>query len=313
MRAKNNPSYLFKSPEDIYYFRVRIPSFIRNLYSTSKVEVRKSLQTRDYATALRKSRCLWVEMEDTDYGLLSFGTYEYRMKKSIEQELQEANEGRKLLKLLFSNEIYEKGRLSRAKSVNKQPSRYWLPLLALFTGARGEEFSQLYTDDIQKDEKTGIYFIELKENKERNQGLKNKSAPRKILVHQQLIKLGFLDFIRRGKKPKMLFPELDNGKRKYYKSFGNNFNRRAKNGWKWKLGVKSKKTSFHSFRHNVVDFFAKSEIPVRISCAIVGHQYSGKGLVANYIKSEELKGLQDAVNQLRFPSIDWKKIEKRRW
>ena len=72
----------------------------------------------------------------------------------------------KELCLLFNNEVYEN------RTIFKKPSRYWLPLLALFTGGRGEELSQLYYDDILNDEDTGIDYMYIRENEERRQGLK---------------------------------------------------------------------------------------------------------------------------------------------
>ena len=39
--------------------------------------------------------------------------------------------------------------------------RFWLPLIALFTGARINEICQLHTDDVQ--EKNGILFISINE------------------------------------------------------------------------------------------------------------------------------------------------------
>ncbi len=244
------------------------------------------------------------------------GKHEY-IKSGLESFLDPApdnvnpNEKRELFKpdelsLLFNNDVYEKGEF-------KHPSRYWLPLLALFTGARAEELAQLYVDDIEKDKETSIHFINIVKNEERKQWLKNKSATRKIPIHSQLIKLGFLDFVKSTKSDSMLFPDLYNEKGKHYKKFGNNFNRKTKAGWKWICGVKRDNTSFHSFRHNVIDSLAKSKADDRVVCSIVGHHYKGAGLVENYIKPHELKVLQKTINLLDFPSIDWEKIRKRRW
>ncbi len=109
----------------------------------------------------------------------------------------------------------------------------------------------------------------------------------------------------------MLFPELYNKSGDPYKNFGNGFNRMTSSGWKWKLGVKGN-TTFHSFRHNVIDFLEKSDIHKRTGCFLIGHKYAG-GFVSNYVKSDDLKVLYQGIKVLSYPSIDWKKIEKRRW
>jgi hypothetical protein len=57
----------------------------------------------------------------------------------------------------------------------------------------------------------------------------------------------------------------------------------------------------------------KSIIENRVACFLVGHRYKGEGLVANYIKPDDMKTLHNAINKLSFQSIDWKKIQKRRW
>ncbi len=96
MISFSNPSYLYQSRHDIYYFRVRIPKFIQNKYHISRKEFRNSLKTRCYSTALSKARRLWVELEDTDYMMKPEGH---------ERELWEENEGRKLLKELLLADI----------------------------------------------------------------------------------------------------------------------------------------------------------------------------------------------------------------
>ena len=210
------------------------------------------------------------------------------------------------LTLLFHNEVYERGQF-------KDPSRYWLPLLALFTGARGEELAQLFSDDIVCDDVEKIYYIHIRENESRNQKLKNISAIRIVPIHDRLIALGFLDFVQLSKDNSMLFPELDKSDGKRFKKFGNNFNRKSSSGWKGKCGVTRDRTSFHSFRHNVVDFFAKSNIDQHLACSLVGHSFKSSGLVNNYIKPAHLKDLHRAINVLKFPAIDWRKIKKLDW
>ena len=207
------------------------------------------------------------------------------------------------LGLLFNNEVYEKG-------IYKKPSQYWLPLLALFTGARGREIAQLYTDDIEKSEDTDVYIIRIRSNEEWQQHLKNKSANRAIPIHKKLIALGFLDYVNSCKVGSMLFSELKSESGNPFKIFGNNFNRKNKSGWKWKHGVKRDKTSFHSFRHNVIDSLVKADIDERMICSMVGHLYKGQGLVGNYIKPENIKKLKAAIDTLEYSSVKWRKIRK---
>jgi len=222
-------------------------------------------------------------------------------------ETENAHEKRDLfsddeLKLLFNNEVYENGKC-------KKLSRYWIPLIALLSGMRGQEISQLYKDDIEKHKETNIWCFNIVKNESRKQSLKTNSAKRAVPVHPQLIRLGFLAFVNDAENSSMLFPDLYRENGKNYKPFGNNFNRKA-DGWKVKCGVKNDKTSFHSFRHNVINQLERVGIEKRVICFLVGHRYAG-GLVPNYIKPDDMKTLHKAVKLIKYPSIDWKKIEKR--
>lgn len=208
------------------------------------------------------------------------------------------------LRKLFNNEIYEKGRFKN------KPSRYWLPLIALFTGMRGQEIAQLFNDDIQYDEEEKIWFIEIRENEKRKQRLKTTQSARKVPVHNKLKDLGFLEYVETVKGSKMLFPELYNEEGNHYKKYGNNFNRKN-GGWKVKLGVEGH-NSFHSFRHNVIDFLVKDAVDERVVTGLVGQKYKG-GVVPNYLKSDALSTRYDALKRLKYPCVDWSKIVKRRW
>jgi len=68
------------------------------------------------------------------------------------------------LTLIFNNESYLKGSIDRA-------SDYWVPLIALFTGARLGEICQLYLSDIRQEE--GIWVIDI--NDERDDDDEDKS------------------------------------------------------------------------------------------------------------------------------------------
>ena len=79
-------------------------------------------------------------------------------------------------------------------------------MIALFTGARINEICQLHTDDIQ--EKNGISFISINEEDEKH--VKTKAGIRQVPIHNELIKIGFLDYMAgiRAKGETLLFPEV---------------------------------------------------------------------------------------------------------
>jgi len=79
----------------------------------------------------------------------------------------------------------------------------WLPWLALYTGARLEELGQLHTADVKEED--GIRYLNLS----RGDGKKLKTAAsvRRVPIHPELERLGFLDYVA-SVKSASLFPEL---------------------------------------------------------------------------------------------------------
>lgn len=94
-----------------------------------------------------------------------------------------------------------------------QVHMFWLPAVALFTGARANEICQLnpQTDIVQETE-SGIWFFNVTEDEEADERLeksvKNTTSWRKVPVHSRLVALGFLDYVAgvRASGSKVLFP-----------------------------------------------------------------------------------------------------------
>ncbi|WP_245688340.1 site-specific integrase [Vibrio sonorensis] len=90
------------------------------------------------------------------------------------------------LRKIFSNDIF-------TKKTFKHHYQYWLPLLAIYTGARLNELCQLYTDDIARLDETWCIRIRAARPDQR---LKNLNSERVIPIHNELLRLGFLDFVK---------------------------------------------------------------------------------------------------------------------
>ncbi|WP_027709132.1 site-specific integrase [Zooshikella ganghwensis] len=139
------------------------------------------------------------------------------------------------------------------------PWRYWVPILALYTGARLEEIAQLHASDVQIE--NDIYFIHIHDDGD-NQ-LKNDSSKRVIPLHHDLIKLGFLNLVKE-QEGKRLF-NLNKVSGKYGKRVTNWFTK-----FKRGLGFSSSKV-FHSFRHSFRDAAVEAGIPSEHVKALLGH------------------------------------------
>ena len=102
------------------------------------------------------------------------------------------------LKALFGGPVHAQG--ARPKN-GALEAAYWLPLLALFTGARLNELGQLRTSDIAQevmppDYGGGVVWV-IRITADEVEGLKLKSASsaRRVPVHAALVELGFLDYL----------------------------------------------------------------------------------------------------------------------
>ncbi|WP_404543012.1 DUF6538 domain-containing protein [Bradyrhizobium sp. USDA 223] len=85
---------------------------------------------------------------------------------------------------------------------------YFVPILIYYTGARREELCGAMVDDIIPDHEGCRPYIHIAANEQRR--IKNPQSQRNIPLHPELIRLGFLDYVRTIKALgyKLLFPDL---------------------------------------------------------------------------------------------------------
>lgn len=83
---------------------------------------------------------------------------------------------------------------------------YWVPLLAIYIGARREEMCGLLLDEIETHFE--LPCIRIEENSVRK--LKNAQSKRRVPIHPELLRLGFLEYVDelRNLGHVLLFPEL---------------------------------------------------------------------------------------------------------
>ncbi|WP_241910278.1 site-specific integrase [Vibrio splendidus] len=143
----------------------------------------------------------------------------------------------------------------------KHPYYYWLPLLGYFTGARLNELCQLYKADIYR--KEGIWVLQIDDRFE-GQKLKNLTSRRIVPIHQQLIDIGFIDFVTSVKHDR-LFTELKYSRDGFGSAASKWFGR-----FKTRLGF-AKGHDFHSFRHTVATQLKQQQVSHIAAGAILGH------------------------------------------
>lgn len=205
------------------------------------------------------------------------------------------------LKNIFLSKHYMTGSFKRATD-------YWLPLIALFTGARLGEICQLKITDIKKEE--GVYCIDINEDDE-DKSIKTKNSSVRIIpIHQVLLDLGFMEYVKKIKEVKKenIFDINYGIIRGQYHSVQKHMSAYLK-----KIGIVStdkKSKSFHSFRHTVRTRLTELDIPERTIDAIVGHASEARSIGSKmYTHSKLIKQKVDAIKKLQY-EIDFSKIKK---
>ena len=113
---------------------------------------------------------------------------------------------------LFTGSVDDERSFKRVGPNLVRRSRYWAPLLGLFTGMRMGEIVQLTPEHVRVSP-AGTPFIVLT----RDMKLKTGNAEREVPIHPQLIELGFLDWVEERRKAgaKILFADVPESKHGY--------------------------------------------------------------------------------------------------
>lgn len=193
---------------------------------------------------------------------------------------------------------------------NQLVHHFWPPLMALFTGARRAEVSQLLISDVRQE--SGHWVIDI--NDEEYKNVKNENACRMVPIHPTLIEIGFLEYleeVKAAKRGKTLFPGITANQ---YGEKGN----AVGNAWRRYLigcGLRTKDQkeeaddtlTFHSLRHTAITLLRNAGVPYDIRCQMVGHDAQGQQ--GDYGAKASVTTIADlAFPQLVYPSIDFSKF-----
>jgi integrase len=157
----------------------------------------------------------------------------------------------------------------------ERPERYWVPLIALYSGARLEEICQLELRDIAKVGDVWCFDI----NDRGDKAVKTDAGKRLVPLHPQLISLGFLEYREEMKREgeKRLFPKLKKTPSTNYSHHLSTWFTRYRK--ECLVGIeKGEKKAFHSFRHTFLLACKESGMPHEMAAQIVGHETSHKDM-----------------------------------
>lgn len=179
--------------------------------------------------------------------------------------------------------------------------KFWLPLIALFTGMRQGEIAQLLTSDVGAYQ--GVACIFIRPSKDTDEAdlkrVKTEAGVRFVPVHPQLIELGFLRFVeqRAAERSNRLFPELKRGSDGYFSPYSKWFGRFLR-----KAGVKHSRNAFHSFRHTFRDAMSEAAFHHDVIVALGGWRKGG--LEHRYGAGPSAALLAGQLGNLCYPGLD---------
>ena len=171
------------------------------------------------------------------------------------------------LKKIFESPHFTKNEWRRGQG-RREPYRFWLPLIALFTGARISEIYQLNKSDVIEED--GVWAFNITDEYDKKTGamiksVKNQNSIRRIPISQTLIDIGLLDYVS-SIKAKKLFHELKS------KKDGGDAAQKWVNNFLRRCGVHQSYTkTFHSLRHTFISKALNFGIEPRYVGGISGH------------------------------------------
>lgn len=168
---------------------------------------------------------------------------------------------------------------------------FWIPLILYYTGARREEIAQLKVADVRTIDGIPAFHIRAIAD---DQSAKNVASVRLVPIHQDLLKLGFMEYAQAQPKGGDLWPKLK-ANQKGSKAY--NLSRRYSVYLKG-LGIDGGKDPLHGFRHTFKTLGRSSQIPRDILHAINGHSGASEG---DYYGKYALPLL--AKELTKFPSV----------
>ena len=173
----------------------------------------------------------------------------------------------------------------------KQPDWYWVPLMALFSGARLGEIASLKLAHLQIVE--GVHVFDIMSGK-------TQTSLRRVPIHSQLLKLGLWDYVEKLKA--MGFDRLFPNRPELHPE------KMAALQWaKWieKCGIEDKRKTFHSFRSTVITQLHNAGAPAAGIQRVVGHAVEGmNGIHAKYVREIQLALMRDTIEAIVYKDLD---------
>jgi integrase len=196
--------------------------------------------------------------------------------------LEEKLEGREpydeaALRLIFTSPLFT-GCASHSRRATPGPylfkdGKYWVPIVAFYTGMRLSEVVQLAKADVR--EVRGVWLIAIKPGTIAKTGevkrVKKEASVRAFPIHEDLMQLGLLDVVQRAEVGGRLFSDIrfakDGTPSKNFSKFWSRYGKL--------IGFRTDDQVFHSFRHTAADMTRDARLHIEASSLMLGHKLPG--------------------------------------
>lgn len=182
---------------------------------------------------------------------------------------------------------------------------FWVPLIALFSGARLGEILQLHNEDIRQAHGRWIFHFTREGGKgsDIEKRTKTKGSQRVIPIHPELLRLGLIEYWvhMRAKGEIRLFPEVKPDSHGLISGHPS----REWGRYLKKIGVKADKSvNFHSFRHGFTDALRRAGHYDHEISVLLGHSKPTTTGRYGMVPEGALKKRAEMIDELIYPDLD---------
>jgi integrase len=204
------------------------------------------------------------------------------------------------LNKLFGSELFTGTTAAERIRPNEQTFKtamLWVPLIALYSGMRSNEICQLHVSDIIRKDKVWAFRVS---DEGEGQSVKTQAAVRIVPVHSELVRCGFLDYVK-TLPPGQLFPALKpggvDGRLNWY--FSKRFT-----AYRRRCGVPDgERLSFHSFRKNAAQTLKDKRATQAEIAELIGHE---QGFTNKFYTPLQLPmpALKELIERVGYPGLN---------
>ncbi len=217
------------------------------------------------------------------------------------------------LRLIFNAPIYlgcvdDEWHFATPGPNHPRRARFWIPLIALFSGMRLNEICQLDVADIQTLDGIICFHVRPDHIATGTKRLKTKSSERIVPVHPSLLDIGFEDYVvsRSANDGAKLFPELRPSATGYYSDSFSKWFRRFLVAAK----AEAPRTCFHSFRHCFRDALRHGKVDQEVGLALGGWSSgSGTSVSGAYGEGTPIRFLSEGMAKVSYAGLDLSHIK----